>query len=179
MGGANNDNFPVSNGYWIIPGQLAAGEYPGAVEPRDASRKLNALLEAGIDYFIDLTEQGELVPYQEIAEVEARRLDRNVECTGYPIRDMSVPRNPGHMVEILNAIDAALADTKTVYLHCWGGVGRTGTVVGCWLVRHGRTGDGALAQIAEWWQTMEKIYRTPRSPETSKQHDYVRRWVEP
>ena len=31
-----------------------------------------------------------------------------------------------------------------MYLHCWGGVGRTGTVVGCWLVRHGRTGDEAL-----------------------------------
>ena len=50
------------------------------------------------------------------------------------------------MASILDAIDAALDGGKTVYVHCWGGVGRTGTVVGCWLVRHGKTGDEALRQ---------------------------------
>ena len=28
-------------------------------------------------------------------------------------------------------------DGRKVYVHCWGGVGRTGTVVGCYLVRQG------------------------------------------
>ena len=37
---------------------------------------------------------------------------------------------------------------EPVYVHCWGGIGRTGTVVGCWLVRHGMTGDEALAEFA-------------------------------
>ena len=32
-------------------------------------------------------------------------------------------------------------------MHCWGGVGRTGTTVGCWLVRHGRSGTEALAEL--------------------------------
>ena len=48
-----------------------------------------------------------------------------------------------------------------VYVHCWGGIGRTGTTVGCWFVRHGRTGDQALAEIAERWQWMEKAIRFP------------------
>ena len=52
-------------------------------------------------------------------------------------------------------------------------------MVGCWLVRHGATGDEALGQIAEWWKGMEKAYRQPRSPETTEQHAYVRDWTEP
>ena len=77
------------------------------------------------------------------------------------------------------AIDKALDDGKNVYVHCWGGIGRTGTVVGCWLVRRGMTGDEVLAQIAERWQGMEKRYRHPRSPQTPQQRRYVRSWTEP
>ena len=73
----------------------------------------------------------------------------------------------------------ALDDDKSVYVHCWGGIGRTGTVVGCWLVRHGMTGDEALAQIVEWWRGMEKARIHPRSPQTREQHAYVRNWAEP
>ena len=36
------------------------------------------------------------------------------------------------MVAILDSLDTAIADEHTIYLHCWGGIGRTGTVVGCW-----------------------------------------------
>ena len=50
--------------------------------------------------------------------------------------------------------------------------------MGCWLVRHGRTGDEALARIAQWWREMEKVDRHPRSPETTEQREYVRRWTD-
>ena len=79
----------------------------------------------------------------------------------------------------LDAIDEALDAGRNVYVHCWGGIGRTGTVVGCWLVRHGMTGDEALAEIAERWRGMEKRYRHPRSPQTAQQRAYVRNWTEP
>ena len=134
---------------------------------------------AGIDHFIDLTEPGELLPYQKIAEEEARELELSIGWERFPIVDLSVPHSPEYMSKILNAIDSALDGGKTVYVHCWGGVGRTGTVIGCWLVRNGRTGDEALRQIAEWWQGMEKVYRHPRSPETRQQREYVRQWAEP
>ena len=63
-------------------------------------------------------------------------------------------------------------------MHCWGGVGRTGTLVGWWLVRHGCTGDGALAEIAKRWQGVEKICRQPRSPNMRKQREYIWQWRE-
>lgn len=169
----------LPNAYWVIPGRFAAGEYPGAKDRGDAAEKLRSLLGAGIDYFVDLTEPHELAPYAGIAEVEATRLGLSVEHDRRSIRDVRVPRSPHEMVAILDTIDAALGEDKTVYVHCWGGIGRTGTVVGCWLVRHGRTGEEALAQVAEWWQGVEKANRRPESPETPEQGDYVRNWTEP
>ena len=179
MGTSSETSRPIPNSYWVIPGRFVAGEYPGAVDSGAAADKVRAVLAAGIDYFLDLTEQGELLPYRFIAEEEARRLGRNVEWVRHPIADVSVPRSPGEMAGILDVIDSALAQGRNVYLHCWGGVGRTGTVVGCWLVRHGRTGDEALAELRELWRDVEKIRYRPVSPETRKQREYVRQWAEP
>ena len=66
---------PLPNTYWVVPGRLAAGEYPGAKDPVEAAARLRALLRAGIDHFIDLTEAHEgLEPYATIAEEEALNL---------------------------------------------------------------------------------------------------------
>ena len=180
MSAANRPEPPIPNSYWVIPGHFAAGEYPGAIEPSEAAGKLTALLSAGIEHFIDLTEPGELCPYSEIAEAEAFHLGPTIRYERHPIIDLSVPNSPEHMAGILDAIDAVQDDGRNVYVHCWGGVGRTGTVVGCWLVRHGRTGDEALGQIAEWWRGMSasKVMIHSRSPETPQQREYIRNWAE-
>ena len=172
-------NPPLPNSYWVRPGCFAAGEYPGALDPSQAAAKLKVLLCAGINHFIDLTGPGELRPYRNIAEREAEPYGVRVGYERFPIADEGVPRSPKWMVLILDAIDAALEDGKTVYVHCWGGVGRTGTVVGCWLVRHGESGASALEQIAKWWRGVEKVGRIPTSPETPCQVKYVFNWVEP
>ena len=185
MSNTSGKDRPIPNSYWVMPGRLAAGEYPGEVDPRDAAAKLRCLLEAGINHFVDLTEpgertdQGELVPYHQIAEEEAGAFDVSVQCARHPIPDTQVPDTPAAMAAILDAIDSAVDQGRTVYVHCWGGVGRTGTVVGCWLVRHGRTGEEALAQIAELWQGVAKAYRQPQSPSERVQREYVRQWTEP
>ena len=176
---AGNPQRPLPNSYWVVPGRFAAGEYPSATDPIEAAARQRALLRAGINHFIDLTQQGELPSYVEEARREAGRLGLSVGWERHPVIDLDVPSSPQQMVTILDAIDDAMRGGKNVYLHCWGGVGRTGTAVGCWMVRHGRTGDEALARIAEWWKTVEKADRIPTSPQTPEQRNYVRRWAEP
>ena len=56
---------------------------------------------------------------------------------------------PAAMRELLDHIDVAQQRGQRVYRHCWGGIGRTGTVVGCYLVRHGFTGAAAIAHLAQ------------------------------
>ena len=170
---------PSANSYWVIRDRFAAGEYPGAWDSGEAATKIESLMRAGVDHFIDLTEAGELEPYAGILEEVARRIGLRAGQERHPIVDGRVPDSPKEMAGILDAIDLALSEGKTVYVHCWGGVGRTGTVVGCWIVRYGSTGELALRQIGEWWQGVEKAWRIPNSPETPQQEDYVRNWVEP
>ena len=167
---------PIPNSYQLLDGRLIAGEYPGHREEAPARAKLGALLDAGVTAFIDLTEPHELEPYAEILVEEAAARGIRARHVRLSIKDVSVPRAPEQMEVILDTIDAELAGGGKVYVHCWGGVGRTGTVVGCHLVRSGMTGDEALARVAELFKSMEKYPRRLRSPETAEQEAYVRGW---
>ena len=168
------EEFP--NSYWVGPGAFAAGEYPGSVNAEDARDKLAHLLRCGIDLFIDLTERDELKPYDAVLFQQAAEGDPRAGYLRMSICDMSVP-TPAEMTAILNAIDAAMEAGRTVYLHCWGGIGRTGTVVGCYLVRHGLDGAAALKRVAELFAVMPKaIYH--QSPQTHAQCAFVRDWIE-
>ena len=169
---------PSANSYWVIEDRLAAGEYPGDWDSSKAATKIESLLRAGVDHFVDLTEARELEPYAGILEEVASRLGLRAGHERHPIVDGRIPDSQEQMADILDSIDSALGEGKTVYVHCLGGVGRTGTVVGCWLVRNGSTGEQALCQIDEWWQGVEKAWRIPSSPETPEQVEYVRSWTE-
>ena len=55
---------PINDSYWLVPGRLLAGEYPGAKTKDEARRKLQSFLDAKVDFFLDLTEEKEgLEPY--------------------------------------------------------------------------------------------------------------------
>jgi protein-tyrosine phosphatase len=169
---------PHGNTYWVDPGRLLAGEYPGAPYGGDALTKLRQYLDAGVDYFVDLTEQGELEPYEDCLHAEAAKRGKKVEYRRFPIRDGSTPKSPGQMCEILDMIETAVSKKGIVYVHCLGGIGRTGTVIGCHLTRHGHVGDAALTRLRELFAGMDKA-RFTRSPENAQQENWVRNWKEP
>ena len=58
-----------------------------------------------------------------------------------------------------------------VYVHCWGGIGRTGTVIGCLLADDGLPADAALEQIAQWRSITRKAHHA--APQTEQQRDAV------
>jgi hypothetical protein len=172
---------PHANCYWLPGGRIMAGEYPGHDDPAVAEAKLRRILDYGIDSFVDLTEaRDRLRPY--VDEVRQLGADRgmDVRYTQLSIRDMSVC-TASHMTRILDHIDDEVRDGRVVYVHCWGGVGRTGTVVGCWFRRAGLNGPHALDLVARHWSLMseEKRSRHRRgSPETREQCNVVLDWAE-
>jgi protein tyrosine/serine phosphatase len=134
---------PFPRSYWVVPGKFLAGYYPGSRDSSTAQRKLEGLLEHGIRHLINLMEEHELnfsgetfVPYEQQLENIAAKGDIPIKLVHMPIRDTDVPTVEG-MVAILDEIDRGIKQNPRVYLHCWGGRGRTGTVVGCYLARHG------------------------------------------
>ena len=169
--------LPLPESYWVKEGSFLAGEYPASRISFSAHTTLQDLLKAGIDTFIDLTEPHEFGSYENSLIDEATRLGMTAAYHRFPIKDWGLP-GKAQMTTILDAIDKALDAGHKVYLHCWGGIGRTGTTVGCYLVRHGLTGEQALEQLAEWWQDVPKRRSYSRSPETEPQRDFIRNWHE-
>jgi predicted protein tyrosine phosphatase len=170
---------PIPESYWVISGRLLAGEYPalGILSDQTRRTQLDAFLQAGFDTFIDFTDLDETLPYEPLLREEASLYSLQVEHLRFSVGDYGLPSLEG-MRATLDAIDDALARGRKVYLHCYGGIGRTGTTVGCYLARHGRTGEQALAQLAEWWQTVPKHIFHPNSPETLAQKAFILNWPE-
>src|SRR3954471_13703284 len=168
---------PIPNSYWVND-HLLAGEYPGGYDDRATRERLGRLLEAGIRVFINLTEAHELPPYDAILQEDAAARGVTVEHLRMSIRDARVT-TVRHMREILANLARHIDAKRPAYVHCWGGVGRTGTVIGCALVEKGHTGDEALAEVARRFATMsaEKLRNHPEgSPETEVQRAMVRAW---
>lgn len=166
---------PIPDSYWLEKGKVLAGEYPCAETEDEARKKLKAFLDAGVTYFIDLTEGHEpLEPYAHLLHSEAGKTGKEVIHRRMPIRDVSVP-SIEFMDEIQEAISDAVEEGHTVYIHCWGGVGRTGTVAGCYLVEQGMSGEEAIEHLARLRAGTPKAHR--KSPETGEQEEMIRRWL--
>jgi hypothetical protein len=168
---------PLPESYWVLSGRFLAGEYPARSGEALARQRLDALLGAQIDTFVDLTRPGELPPYLSLLQEQARVHERQVNYRRFPILDLGLPAR-SEMIATLDSLDDALSNDHKIYLHCWGGIGRTGTTVGCYLVRHGKTGQQALDQIAGWWQDVPKRLFYPRSPQTDAQVQFILDWKE-
>ena len=174
---------PFPKSWWVEPGRILAGCYPGSLFPDEADAKLTALLDAGIRSVCCLQEENEvgqdgqpfvnyLTRLNELAE--ARHLD--IAWQRFPIDDGEVPSSP-LMQDILQAIELALNTNRPVYIHCWGGHGRTATVVGCWLVNQGFTGEQALERISQLRQ-FDPYLSKQLAPYTEEQCQMVINWTE-
>ena len=171
MNSKSTTAVPIPSSYWVRPGQFLAGEYPGAKNEAEAKQKVEQFLQHGIGFFLDLTGEDELAPYAHLLQGYASSVSHH----RFPIRDFNTPTTDG-MIATLNAIDTALGKQQVVYVHCWGGIGRTGTVVGCYLVRHGMTGQEALAEIKRLRKKIPFTDRIRPSPETDSQRQMVLNW---
>jgi Swiss Army Knife protein, DSP-PTPase phosphatase domain len=119
--------------YWVEEGCFLASPYPHA---RDRITRLRNL---GATLFLDLTEPGEYgsLPYDGLHTGRMRGDSQAASRLHGAAR--------GEMSSIV--IDSELAAGGVVYLHCYGGLGLTGTAVGCYLVRHGTPPEDAIEAI--------------------------------
>jgi ADP-ribosylglycohydrolase len=158
--------------WWVEPGVVLAGEFPGHPEPGRAAEKVNLLVDAGIRTFVDLTTPADpLEPYAAAVEAAAaaRRLDLRHHGTGIP--DFGVVDDAGY--DEIVALVGRAKGRGGVYIHCWGGVGRTGTVVGCLLAHEGHDADSIAERLALLRAGTRKAGR--RCPETDAQLEVIRR----
>jgi len=172
---------PFPRSYWVVPHKLLAGSYPGSRDQSEALEKLEGLIRCGVGHVINLMEADEkdrsgedFITYEGTLTNLAKGIGVEVNCKRHPIRDGEVPSTE-MMIAILHDIDAAISQGRPVYVHCWGGVGRTGTVVGCYLARHGlATGQDCLDRIRQLRRNDPTVHRS--SPETEEQRQLLLSW---
>jgi hypothetical protein len=173
--------LPFDRSYWAAPGRLLAGVYPGDSELAEGQRKLTGLIRCGVGLVVNLMQPNEVnrngkpfVDYCPTLAALAKQEGRVIRVERLPILDCDVP-TVAHMQKILDAIDEANAGGQIVYVHCWGGKGRTGTVIGCYLARHAlAVGEAALQRLNDL--TRAAPYDFGYVPQTDAQCDFVRNW---
>ncbi len=172
-----NDRFeafvsrPLHQSYYV-GGKLFAGEYPGDKYGELAEAKLKRMHHFGVRHFIDLTEEGELRPYHQL-------LPGDTTYLRFPIRDVDVPESVEAVHQLIDKIEYMSQQGGYTYIHCWGGVGRTGTIVACCKARQMKepTLGEALTAMQSNFSNMPKASHR-KSPETQAQIDFVLRFVD-
>ena len=174
---------PFDRCYWVKPRLFLVGPYPGAADPKEARARIDMLVTAGIRCVLSLMEPPEVdqegrpfEPYIPLLEASAAAHGVRIECLNMPIRDFGAPTR-AFMSSILDVIDARIMvpNPKPMFVHCWGGLGRTGTVVGCWVARHGTaSGKSALEMIQHLRR--RDAGSSLDSPQTRLQRALVRSW---
>lgn len=167
--------LPFQNTYWVIEDKFMAGMYPGGFTEIAVLDRMLSLANHGIKTVVNLTHRDEEINYFSNSYSDECMKFEDIYCREFrhyrfSIKDMDIP-NEVQMKDILDLIDLELKSNRGVYLHCIGGTGRTGTVVGCYLIRHG---------MADRENVFEKIRLLRKdgkqSPETKEQEAFIMNW---
>lgn len=160
--------------YWVVQDQLLAGEYPGDMIEENARHKIQSLIQAEISLIIDLTRPGDtFYSYANLLAQEAEEYGKKIKRINFPITDYDIP-SIELMTEILNTIDEHLEAGGRAYFHCVGGIGRTGTVACCYLVRHGMSGAEAITHLQYLRRDVNSAWH--HSPQSHFQIEFVHKW---
>ncbi len=173
---------PFPQTWWIDPGKILGGCYPGTLNPTESLARLQSLVSAGIRVFINLQEPNEIgrngksfPDYTTSLQAIATTLGTRIECHRFPINDRTAP-TVQQMEQIQQLLRTSIQSGKRVYIHCWGGHGRTGTVAGCWLVSQGLTPEEALSTMKSRRQHDTRC-AAECAPQEDSQRDFIRNWA--
>lgn len=137
---------------WIIPGKLGGMRHPS--DPNEVS----LLAREGITGLISLTEEAASIG------VAARR--EGMRWLHLPIQDFHAPEL-SQIDDAVRFINTELGKGGSVVVHCWAGVGRTGTILASYLVSQGELPDRAMERVRQ---------KNPGSIETEKQEQAIREY---
>lgn len=160
---------PTIHSFQVYNERIWACEYPFDLNEEIGKAKLQGALDFGITHFIDLTEEGELYPYSHLISAESK-----VEHHRFAIPDTWVPASFSDVMDLMKKMNEILTNPDSkIYLHCWGGVGRTGTIVGCWIAwRHSLGYEETIRELRTLWKNCPKS-KLREIPDTCEQVEFI------
>ena len=194
---ARKDEYvgPTRESNWVILDHLMVGAYPSSFDDNENDAILSSILECGVTTFVCLQQEYQhgvsealwragsaLRPYIEDAmDICARERDtgrivapEHLKFLHTGIVDCGVTTD-ATVLELAIDICFRLVAGEVIYLHCWGGHGRTGTVVAVALgLLYGVSSAEALARTQLYHDLRICSLNVP-SPQTPQQRRQVER----
>lgn len=164
---------PIEYSYQVSR-NVFAGEHPlFDIYKSSIKGNIPTLLRFGITVFLDLTQSYEVSEY-------ASFLPSNVQRISFPIRNCDIPSSVESVIGLFRKLEQLMHEQPQakLYIHCHGGVGRTGIIVACYYI---------YFEHLSFEEALDKMRRqyaqSPRSkfmnaPETKRQIEFVRRFAE-
>ena len=164
---------PIEYSYQVSK-NVFAGEHPlFDIYKSSIKGNIPRLLKFGITVFLDLTQSYEVPEYTSFLPPDVRRIS-------FPIRNCDVPSRVESVIGLFRRLEQLMHEQPQakLYIHCHGGVGRTGTIVACYYI---------YFEHLSFEEALDKMRRqytqSPRSkfmnaPETKRQIEFVRRFAE-
>jgi len=185
---------PWSN--WVIKGRLIAGAFPSSTDDSETDLILMKLLELGIDTFVCLQAEFSMATPEAVwrsgqalrpyvkdaqrllinarAENSSRITQTRLDLLHLPVIDGGVTSDLA-LSKLADDCCQRILNGERMYVHCWGGHGRTGTLIAVMLSRlYGLTTEEALL----YTQVLHDVRKYPqnvRSPQTQVQVEQVKR----
>lgn len=164
---------PIEYSYQVSKNVFAGEHLLFDIYKSSIKGNIPTLLRFGITVFLDLTQSYEVPEY-------ASFLPSNVQRISFPIRNCDVPSSVESVMDLFRRLEQLTHEQPQakLYIHCHGGVGRTGTIVACYYI---------YFEHLPFEEALDKMRRqytqSPRSkfmnaPETKRQIEFIKMFAE-
>ncbi len=155
--------------YWIDerwPGKLAVSARPRGGDWLED--EVSDWKRSGVDAVLSLLEKAEEQEMNLEKEGEAVR-DQGLEFISLPIPDRQAPPSETKVTATIDRTTQTLKSGKNVLVHCRQGIGRSGLIAACLLIRKGMSPGAALEKVM--------AVRGVEVPETREQREWIDRYA--
>lgn len=128
--GPNAGSTPERHFTWILPDRVIGMGRPSSAD-------LAALTASGVNHVISLTLRP--LPRDLLSE-------NGIAAHHIPLADMAVP-SPQEISSFVETLSSLLEEGEKVAVHCGAGLGRTGTMLACYLVSTGMCPEEAMTEV--------------------------------
>ncbi len=155
--------------YWILG--LENGRLTTMPKPDGGELLLPTLQswkDAGVDVVVSLLTKAE-IETAVLQQEESLCQQSGLQFINFPITDYGVPENLEATLSMITQLEQLVSKGKNIAVHCWGGIGRSTTIVAATLIKLGFEADTVFDVIGK--------ARGHQVPDTKEQKQWV--WTLP
>lgn len=194
---------PTPESNWVIPGVLLVGAFPASADDDETFLLISEILKLGINKFVCLQQEyresgvseamwraghGLRPYYEDVKKIVANKSkfdtfrgvkiceSSELNFVHFPIRDCGITDDAA-VLKLCRQLVKAISEGEVLYLHCWGGHGRTGTVVCIMLYLMYQLDAREAMQRCQKVHDMRQYPVEVGSPQTQSQRDQVARVI--